>query len=259
MDSQKKDAHGKPYGCGNWFCMICGKANPKANPLVRSTNGTSNLLTHLKLKHKEEYQKMVEADKELASTVTSRTHVDVSPATGGRPPLTTTPSTAAPGSRQTQLGFAFTRPASKRCVPYTDEQLNNQYTAAMLTRPHNRKHNEDELKLYSMLGFKPPVSRTLTSKEEAFEKQLHEKIERLLGEEGVIRADGKPLDIPIATVGFDTTPTGTKGVHIISINLHFLDRNFKPKKIMLHCGEFVLEDAVEVDGVTRGTADNPHC
>ncbi len=205
--------------------MSCVKENPKATPLVRNTNGTSNLLTHLKKKHPAEF-KSLDAEK---STLTSRAQTPtatVSPsAAGGDRPSLIFPA----ARRQSALDVAaIARP--KRFVPYTDAQLNNQYAAAKLYEAHGKGERPDQLKLYEMLGYKPLATRTLTSKEEQFEEELHRNIERKLYEEGVIRKDRKPLDIPIANVGFDNTPSGTKGVHIISVNLHFTDRNFNPKK-----------------------------
>ena len=250
VDPKKKDAKGKLYGDGVYCCTTCVAENPKTCPLVRNKEGTSNLRSHLSKRHKKQFQEMEEAAKATpAAAVTSR-----APSSVNAPA-----SSSAPGGdgRQALLVGAFGSAAMpKRFVPYTEKQLNNQYTAAMVTKPHNKGPNADQLKLYQMLGFKPPVPSTLKVNEEAFEGMLKHNIGLMLLNDGVIRADGKPLDIPIAHLGFDTTPTGIKSVHAISINLHYLKRTFEPVKIMLKCGAFQLDKADEIDGVTRGSADN---
>jgi hypothetical protein len=147
----------------------------------------------------------------------------------------------------------------KRLVAYPKHVLDRQYTAALVQHNqamHQAQHKGWRLFLKMLGDYTPPSYHTMVTIEEDFETKLVCAINGLLIDEGVILEDFKPLDLPLLSISYDTTPLGLKGLHAITLNGHFLSRNFEPINVGLFTGVFSLPDAEEREGVTRATSDN---
>ena len=260
MNPRALSASGKSYGTGYYFCNPCWEKNQQKSPLVRCTSGTTNLVQHLKTKHKKEW---TEANEPRAAAA-PRAPVAVQ---GGasHAPVTSNPNVGSSAGvtgerRQTTLGggtFGMVK-EHRRLVAYTQKQLQRQYTSALVS--HNRAANqatdEEMIVLFKMLGFDLPCYRTMMSTEEEFQAQAKKCIRDELLCEGIIGAEPTKLDLPIISISYDTTPLPLKGVHAISLNGHYVTKDFVPMRILFHTGAFSVPEAEEREGITRGTSGN---
>ena len=253
-------ANGKPFGTGFYFCSPCWDANKQKSPLVRCTSGTTNLVAHMKARHKEEWKEANPPPVAAAPRAPATVQGGAACAAVTSNPTVCGGASATAELRQATLGegaFGMVK-EHRRFVAYSQKVLQRQYTCALVS--HNRAAHQAKDKemivLFKMLGFDVPCYRTMMTTEEDFEEQAKKCIHDELCFEGIIGVDPTKLDLPILSISYDTTPLGLKGVHAISLNGHYVTRDFVPMRIHFHTGAFSVPEAEERDGVTRGTSGN---
>jgi hAT family C-terminal dimerisation region len=251
-----KDARGRLFGKDKGCCLGCAKRSGR-NPVFSLGTGTSNAWEHLKkcnpqlyeeLKAEVNNKKRKGADEEAASVEQTATPAlsHVEPLLAGQKVL----DGVGAGS------FSGLKVEKRVKVLYTQEQLLNQFAAGHLKRPYHYTDEDDMRTFYQMLGFRVPAPRTIQTRQEMFEEQCTGNVISLLQTEGITNPDGTSHVLPLASIAYDTSPTGVDGVHAITLNLHFLDKNFQAYCILLACEAFIVKDSVALEGITRGTADN---
>ena len=256
-------AAGKPYGRGYVFCQVCWDTNKLRSPLIRCTSGTTNVITHMKTKHKAQWKEVNTPAEPTAPRVAQSGRVEsgrAQLASGSSNPGAKTARSSGGDQRQPTLGAgAFGMTRMQRLVPYTHDVLARQWSCALVcgNRPAALGEETEMRRFLRMLGdFTPPVARTITSHEESFYDQAVKCVRDELVHEGIINADGSKLDIPLLSISYDTTPLGLRGLNCVTLNGHYLTRDFVPMKVAFRTGVFSVPEAEEREHVTRGTSGN---